>query len=270
MLSRFWLALLILPFCLCCLSLQETCGEETQLEQMRACRYCRPPFDFVNQLQPSASGRQYAPDRKVDLLHLRLDVTPDLEARTVAGTCVLQFEPIARPLSELTLGAVDLNIQSVEANVPLADHEMTTDGLEIAFDPPVEPGKRVELRIAYSAEPRRGLYFRTPELGFRDEDTHIWTQGEPHESRHWFPSIDYPNERFTSEIICHLPEEFTILSNGRLGRPHTATQGHIQRRTATYGKCSHLGNRIGGWGGIYPNFLKWGVCPAVAHADAPQ
>ncbi|MEE2780698.1 MAG: M1 family aminopeptidase [Planctomycetota bacterium] len=216
MLSRFWLALLILPFCLCCLSLQETCGEETQLEQMRACRYCRPPFDFVNQLQPSASGRQYAPDRKVDLLHLRLDVTPDLEARTVAGTCVLQFEPIARPLSELTLGAVDLNIQSVEANVPLADHEMTTDGLEIAFDPPVEPGKRVELRIAYSAEPRRGLYFRTPELGFRNEDTHIWTQGEPHESRHWFPSIDYPNERFTSEIICHLPEEFTILSNGRL------------------------------------------------------
>ena len=210
------LVVILCIFCNTAVIPQRICGEETNLEQMRACRYCRPPFDFVNQLQPSASGRQYAPDRKVDLLHLRLDVTPDLETRTVAGTCVLQFEPIARPLRELTLGAVDLNIKKVEANVPLAGHEMTPAGLEIAFDPPVEPGKQVELRVTYSAEPRRGLYFRTPELGFRDEDTHIWTQGEPHESRHWFPSIDYPNERFTSEIICHAPEALTVLSNGRL------------------------------------------------------
>ena len=195
--------------------LQRSLGEETTLEQMRSCRYCRPPFDFANQLTPSASGRQYAPDRQVDLQHLRLDVTPDLKARTVAGNCVLTFEPIARPLRELTLGAIDLNIKNMEANVALAGYEMTNDGLEIAFDPPVEPGKQVTLSIDYSAEPRRGLYFRTPELGFRSEDTHIWTQGEPHESRHWFPSIDYPNERFTSEIICHVPQEFTVLSNGR-------------------------------------------------------
>ena len=211
---RFLFAFLITMVCFSC-PLQPSSGEETTLEQMRACRYCRPPFDFINQLKPSASGRQYAPDRKVDLQHLRLDVTPDLKARTVAGNCVLTFEPIARPLRELTLGAVDLNIKNMEANVALAGYEMTNEGLEIAFDPPVEPGKQVTLSIDYSAEPRRGLYFRTPELGFRTEDTHIWTQGEPHESRHWFPSIDYPNERFTSEIICHIPREFTVLSNGR-------------------------------------------------------
>ena len=212
---RFLFAFLITMVCFSC-PLQPSSGEETTLEQMRACRYCRPPFDFINQLKPSASGRQYAPDRKVDLQHLRLDVTPDLKARTVTGQCVLTFTPIARPLRELTLGAVDLNIKNMKANVALAGYEMTNEGLEIAFDPPVEPGKQVTLSIDYSAEPRRGLYFRTPELGFRDQDTHIWTQGEPHESRHWFPSIDYPNERFTSEVICHVPEQFTVLSNGRL------------------------------------------------------
>ena len=211
---RFLFTFLIAMACIAC-PFQRSSGEETTLEQMQACRYCRPPFDFANQLTSSASGRQYAPDRKVDLQHLRLEVTPDLKARTVAGNCVLTFEPIARPLRELTLGAVDLNIKNMEANVALAGYEMTNDGLEIAFDPPVEPGKQVTLSIDYSAEPRRGLYFRTPELGFRTEDTHIWTQGEPHESRHWFPSIDYPNERFTSEIICHIPREFTVLSNGR-------------------------------------------------------
>ena len=67
------------------------------------------------------------------------------------------------------------------------------------------------LKIDYEAEPKKGLYFRTPEVGFRKEDTHIWTQGEPHEARHWFPSIDYPNERFTSEVICHVPQEMTVL-----------------------------------------------------------
>lgn len=216
---RFLFTSLIAALCICgnaTVTSQRTCGEETNFEQIWACRYCRPPFDFSNQLKPSASGRQYAPDRKVDLLHLRLDVTPDLKSRTVTGNCLLTFEPIARPLRELTLGAVDLNIKNIEANVSLAGYEMTPAGLEIAFDPPVEPGKQVTLSIDYSAEPRRGLYFRTPELGFRPEDTHIWTQGEPHESRHWFPSIDYPNERFTSEIICHAPQELTVLSNGRL------------------------------------------------------
>ena len=122
MLPRFRPVLLI-ALCLLCVPFLH--GEESNFEQMRACRYCRPPFDFINQLKPSASGRQYAPDRKVDLQHLRLDVTPDLKARTVAGNCVLTFEPIARPLRELTLGAVDLNIKNMEANVALAGYEMT-------------------------------------------------------------------------------------------------------------------------------------------------
>ncbi|OUT66673.1 MAG: hypothetical protein CBB70_09745, partial [Planctomycetaceae bacterium TMED10] len=138
---RFLFAFLITMVCFSC-PLQPSSGEETTLEQMRACRYCRPPFDFINQLKPSASGRQYAPDRKVDLQHLRLDVTPDLKARTVTGQCVLTFTPIARPLRELTLGAVDLNIKEIKANVALAGYELTNEGLEIAFDPPVQPDKQ--------------------------------------------------------------------------------------------------------------------------------
>ena len=189
-------------------------AEEIGLEQASMCRYGSE--EIVSQLKASASGRQYAPDRQVDLLHLKLDVTPDFKKRTVAGSCELTFVPLARPLSELTLNAIDLDVQNVEANVKISDYEMTPQGLVIAFDPAVEPGKRVLLKVHYEAEPKKGLYFRTPEVGFRKEDTHIWTQGEPHEARHWFPSIDYPNERFTSEVICHVPQEMTVLSNGRM------------------------------------------------------
>ena len=193
---------------------EPTIGEEILLEQAALCRYGSE--ELVSQLKASASGRQYAPDRQVDLLHLKLDVTPDFKKRTVSGTCELTFVPLARPLRELTLNAIDLNVRSIKANVEISDFEMTPKGLEIAFDPPVDPGRRVELAIDYEAQPKKGLYFRTPELGFPEEDIHIWTQGEPHEARHWFPSIDYPNERFTSEVICHVPEEMTVLSNGQL------------------------------------------------------
>ncbi|MDC0937080.1 M1 family aminopeptidase, partial [Pirellulales bacterium] len=46
-------------------------------------------------------------------------------------------------------------------------------------------------------------------------DEHLWTQGEPHESRHWYPCFDAPNERSSTEVICHVPQDMTVLSNGK-------------------------------------------------------
>lgn len=44
--------------------------------------------------------RQYAPDRKADILHITIDVTPDFKTRTVAGATTIKFKPIAKPLTE--------------------------------------------------------------------------------------------------------------------------------------------------------------------------
>src|SRR5690242_12107302 len=63
----------------------------------------------------SSESRKYAPDRDMDILHLALDVTPDFKQRTVAGKVVITFKPIAKPLPELELDAVDLHVQSVTA-----------------------------------------------------------------------------------------------------------------------------------------------------------
>ncbi len=71
----------------------------------------------------------------------------------------------------------------------------------------------MRVTVKYSAEPRRGLYFRTPEMGYAE--THLWTQGEPGEARFWFPSIDHPVEKFTSEVTCRVPAGMVALSNGR-------------------------------------------------------
>ena len=162
-------------------------------------------------------GKKYARDRKVDIEHLKIEVTPDFAARTVAGTTTLSFSPIARPLGELRLDAVGLRVSKVEATgASIAEHQSTDEQLVITFREPVAPGAKASVTVTYSASPERGLYFRTPEMGYPSGDTQLWTQGEPELHRFWFPGYDYPNERFTSEVICHAPEGMEVVSNGSM------------------------------------------------------
>jgi len=175
------------------------------------CRWCAA--QFAPAAVDSPAYRKYAPDRRVDLLHLALDVTPDFKARTVAGTAMLTFKPIATPLEELRLDAVDLHVASVTSTEKIAAHQVTDREIVLHFAPPVPVGKEARVTVKYSAEPRKGLYFRTPEMGYAE--THLWTQGEPGEARYWFPSIDHPVEKFTSEVTCRVPAGMVALSNGR-------------------------------------------------------
>ncbi len=173
-------------------------------------------LSILGAVSSQAASRQYAPARRVDITHVTIDVTPDFESRTVTGTTTIRFVPIAKLLTELKLDAVDLDVTSVESEPDIAGYSTTDEAITITFSPPILPGEERTIRVTYTAEPRQGMYFRTPELGYPVEDIHLFTQGETHEARHWYPNFDYPNERFSSEVICHVPEAMTVLSNGRL------------------------------------------------------
>ncbi|HEX4349134.1 MAG TPA: hypothetical protein VH251_02040, partial [Verrucomicrobiae bacterium] len=110
--------------------------------------------------------------------HLALDVTPDFRHRSISGTAVITFQPNGQPLQEMSLDAVDLRIQSVAATEKIAAYNSTADKLTITFDQPIPVGREARVTIVYSAEPRLGLYFRTPELGYKAEDEHLFSQGE--------------------------------------------------------------------------------------------
>src|SRR5206468_512011 len=57
-----------------------------------------------------------------------------------------------------------------------------------------------------------------------------WTQGEDNDNRYWFTSYDYPNQRFTSEILATVDEQYEALSNGRL----VNVSADKRRKTKTY------------------------------------
>ena len=176
----------------------------------------RMVYGAAAQEKAAIAEPQYAPDREADILHITIDVTPDFKTRTISGTTTIKFAPISKPLTELRLDAVDLDVSSVTSSAKIEGYTATDKAITITFEPAVPAGAETTVTVVYEAEPKEGLYFRTPEMGYREGDTHLYTQGETHEAPQWYPNYDYPNERSASEVICRVPEEMTVISNGRL------------------------------------------------------
>ena len=240
--SRIWLGLLLL----CSIS------ASAKTEHLY-CHHCS-----VGQFAAapdSSDFRRYARSREIDVEHLKLDVTPDFATHTVSGTATIRFKPIGLPLHQVKLDGINLDVTSVTSSAPLASHHNTGSKIVLQFREPLKVGQTVTATIKYSAEPQKGLYFRTPKNGYPKSSQQIWTQGEPHEARHWFPVYDYPNEKFTSEIVCHVPKGMTVLSNGKQvagangayhwkqNQPHVAylitlVAGYLEKIEDKYGDLS--------------------------------
>jgi aminopeptidase N len=164
----------------------------------------------------SSEARKYAPSREIDIIHLALDVTPDFKQRSVSGKATLRFKPVAKPFQELRLDGIDLTVFSVTSNEKIMGWQATAKNVIVTFDQPIPPDQEASVTVEYRAQPTQGLYFRTPEMGYKPEDMHVWSQGETTEARHWYPCWDSPNAKFTSEITCHVPQGMVVLSNGKM------------------------------------------------------
>ena len=173
-------------------------------------------FPFDPDADHAGNGRKYARDREIDVKHVRLELDPDFASRSLAGKATLTFAPIAKPLSQVRLDAVALSVKTVESSAKLTGWDPGKTALTLTFAEPVAPGSETTVTVVYTAEPEDGWFYRTEAMGYPKGDDHFWTQGEPERHRHWFPGYDYPNERFTSEVICRVPKGMTALSNGRL------------------------------------------------------
>ncbi|MGD0967640.1 MAG: M1 family aminopeptidase [Candidatus Aquilonibacter sp.] len=160
---------------------------------------------------------QYGPDKTVDVVHIELHLVPDLEKCTLDGICTTTVQPFDEPVARLELDAVDLAVGSVERDGKPLAFAVRDDKLEIIFDPALQPGERASFRVTYRvAEPRHGLFFVEPTPEYPDKLRHAWTQSQDENARYWFPALDYPNEKQTTQTTIVVPKGQFALANGAL------------------------------------------------------
>jgi len=186
-----------------------------------------------------------------DILHTRLDVKFDWNKSQMAGKASITAKPHIRPTSLLNLNARGMEVQSVEvydlgpgkpqANLTPANPEIAgskklnssykyeNDSIKIKLGREFSSDEKYLVKISYIAKPNelkkggseaisedKGLYFINPTGEDKTKMPQIWTQGETEASSAWFPTIDSPNEKMTSEIFMTVDGKYTTLSNGIL------------------------------------------------------
>jgi aminopeptidase N len=173
---------------------------------------------------------QYAPDRAIELRHYRIEVELFPAERRLTGQTTITARVVAADLRRVELDAVELEIAAVVVDgVVLPADRFAHDGQRLRLELPAARtrGDELTLAITYAASPRRGLYFTAPDDGYPDKPAMAWTQGQDQDSRHWFPCLDSPHQKATSEVLATVPAGWDVLSNGE--RVADRTDG--ERRT---------------------------------------
>lgn len=169
-----------------------------------------------------------------DLVHTKLEVKFDYAKSYMYGKEWLTLKPHFYTTDSLTLDAKGMDIKRVGIyeNGKVKDlHYNYADRLQLAIqlDRMYKQGEQYTVFIDYTAKPNelktegspaisdsKGLYFINPLGKDKNKPTEIWTQGETEASSVWFPTIDKPNQKTTSEISMTVPGKYVTLSNGKL------------------------------------------------------
>ncbi len=166
---------------------------------------------------PPGTPVRYLPDRPVSMEHVRLEIDLDLQGRKLKGRSRLTLRVRRDDLAAVELHAVDMTIDEVKVDGgPARSFRYDGQTLRIELPNRYERDSGLDLEVAYRCSPSRGLYFVGPDETEPDRPWQCWTQGQDEDSRHYWPGLDIPVEKATSEIICTAPRGLFVLSNGDL------------------------------------------------------
>ena len=211
---------------------------------------------FLDRTNPFRGPR----DRRVDFTNMAATVRLDPTTRSVAGDVVwtvcarsadagLHVELDATNLSLVQARWIDAKGQTVDVAIPPPGAPwrwpLPNGGLNACH----------QLALRWTATPKRGLYFVGPDKDEPKRVAHIWTQGETQEARHWLPSPDDPDARFTWTLTIDVPAALEPLSNGDI--VETKVADGRKRRTF----------RIGTPHPVYLLNVAAGPFAEIVHAD---
>ena len=146
-----------------------------------------------------------------------LDLTLTQEPLQLAGTARYTLIARRRPDQPLMLQADELRIDSVRvgrtpADFQLVPFEQARDTLMVPLDAAaVQPDMVFYVEVAYQTAPERPSAFRASST---PQGTYVWADGARTHPTPWFPRIDQPADKLTSEVILRVPEAMDAFAAG--------------------------------------------------------
>lgn len=168
-----------------------------------------------------------------DLVHTKLDVKFDYAKRYLYGKAWLTLKPHFYSTDTLVLDAKGFDLKSIamvgtKSNTPLK-FTYDQEKIHIQLNKKYVKDEKYTIYIDYVSKPNelkasgsaaitdeKGLYFINPDGTDKEKPIQIWTQGEAESSSAWFPTIDKPNQKTTSELSMTVLSKYVTLSNGKL------------------------------------------------------
>lgn len=202
-----------------------------------------PASAQIQQNKDEALKLYRASNTKVNNLeHTRLQVSFDYPRRYLYGKAWLTLRPHFYSTDSLQLDAKGMDLKNISliAGAKLIPLKYSYDGrkINIALGRKFSRNERYTVFVDYTAKPdelktsgsaaisnAKGLYFINADGALPDKPIQIWTQGETEASSVWFPTIDSPNQKTTSEIAITVPSKYVTLSNGKMLAQKTNLNG---------------------------------------------
>ncbi len=164
------------------------------------------------------TGTGFNRPQTFDAQHYIIRASFDRVKNKVFGDATVSLKPLKDDFRIVELDAVDLTFESVRLEPSGAALQYRSSGGKIAvtLDKAYGPGDLIALRLKYEASPKKGVYFVDAKNRSQaaQHSSQIWTQGEPDEARHWFPSFDFPSDKATTEQYLTVAGDDTVIGNG--------------------------------------------------------
>lgn len=183
----------------------------------------------------------YPPYIPFNIEHMRLSVEVNLELQTISGKQQLKLSANKEIdfieldcSSEIKIDSIFLSYaeDTDAAAIPVKYYPIENNKLKIQLGNTLPKNSIFHIIINYIMKnPSRGFYFITIERDGKKE-YQVWTQGQPIDSKYWFPTYDHPQMKFPRQTPIIVPKGYTVISNGELDMLQTSnlTNGESTKR----------------------------------------
>ncbi|GAA4551338.1 M1 family metallopeptidase [Amycolatopsis samaneae] len=167
----------------------------------------------------ASAGDPYYPDDGnggYDALDYHVDVGYDPASGRLDGDTTVTVKA-TQDLNRLSFDLRGLDVRSVEVEGKPATFAREK-GVKLLVTPaePLRSGGTFRVRVRYDGDPAKTPHGGGSENGWqRSKDGGAYMVGEPHSAAFWYPVNETPRDKATFSVTAHVPDGWTVLSNGR-------------------------------------------------------